>query len=634
MSEAVVPVGEGAPRTADGPGGGAVPPTAAPRAGVTVPVAVTVPPGADAPVAGAGPDWPRGLPDALEAAMRAAAGGGPDGRAGRPGEEAGRTGRPGPFSPRTVARLDAREEFPAEACAVLDACGIARAYVPAPLGGAAGGLPELVASLRAVARRDVTVAVAHGKTFLGSVPTWVAGDERQRRALARRVIDEHAVVSWGLTEPGRGSDLLAGRLTAAPTASGGLRLDGTKWPVNNATRGSLVSVLARTSPGGGPRDFSLLLVDKSRLAPGSWHPLPKEHTHGIRGADISGIRFTGAEIPADALTGAPGQGLEIVLRSLQLTRTVCTALSLGAGEHALRLAHAFAAERELYGTTLLRLPLARRVLGRAAASLELADAAALLAARAAHCLTGEMSVVSAVAKAGVPEIVQETLGELAELMGARGYLTGHHAHGMFQKLERDHRVVGIFDGTTAVNRSALISQFPVLARRARDGTYDEAGLAALLGDGLPPLDHDALRLTSRTGCSVVQALPATVERLGAHPPRTRGIALALAEETARLAAGMAALRPAAARDTPAEAFSLARRYELCFAGAAALHLLAATAPGDAARTLRLTAAAERALELLTPGHRAPDDAYEPLLAALPHAAGNPRRAHPAKEPTP
>ncbi|HET9381762.1 MAG TPA: acyl-CoA dehydrogenase [Streptomyces sp.] len=559
--------------------------------------------------------WPRGLPDALEAAMNAAA----------------RGERPGPFSPQEVARLDAREEFPAEACAVLDACGLARAYVPAPLGGAGGGLPELLASLRAVARRDVTVAVAHGKTYLGSVPTWVAGDDRQRRALARRVLDEHAVVSWGLTEPGRGSDLLAGRLTATPDGpGGGHRLDGTKWPVNNATRGDLVSVLARTSPDGGPRGFSIFLVDKSRLPPGSWSALPKEPTHGIRGADISGIRFTGAGTPADAATGAPGQGLEIVLRSLQLTRTVCTALSLGAGEHALRLAHAFAAGRELYGTTLLRLPLARRVLGRAAASLELADAAALLAARSAHCLTGEMSVVSAVAKAGVPDIVQQTIDELAELLGARGYLTGLHAHGMFQKLERDHRIVGVFDGTTAVNRSALISQFPVLARLAREGRHDGPGLAAALGTGLPPLDHAALRLTSRTGCSVVQALPTAVERLLGHP-RAHAAATALAEETARLAGAMAALRPAAARDTPAEAFALARRYELCFAGAAAVHLLAA-APGDPVRAPRLTAAAERALELLVPGRQAPDDAYEPLLAALPSPAEDPRHAHPVKEP--
>ncbi|MFJ4579128.1 acyl-CoA dehydrogenase family protein [Streptomyces echinatus] len=552
--------------------------------------------------------WPTGLPGALDTAI----------------EEAAAPG--GPFHPATGSRLDAREEFPAAACAVLDDCGTARAYVPAELGGVPGGLPELVAALRTVARRDVTVAVAHGKTFLGSVPTWVAGTDEQRRALARRVLDG-AVVSWGLTEPGHGSDLLAGELTAEPTADGGRRLDGAKWPINNATRGDLISVLARTAPEGGPRGFGLLLVDKAALAEGSWSPLPKEPTHGIRGADISGIRFTGAEVPADALTGAAGDGLDVVLRSLQLTRTVCTSLSLGAGEHALRLAHAFAAGRAMYGTTLLRLPLARRVLGRAAASLALADAAALLAARAAHCLTGEMSVVSALVKAGVPEIVQLAVDDLAELLGARGFLTEHHADGAFQKLERDHRIVAIFDGSTAVNRASLINQFPVLARLHRKGTHDAEGLAATVGaEPVPPLDPGALRLFSRTGCSAVQALPGAAGRLaalaaaGAVPPRVPELARALAEEAAAVAAAMAAPLPAG-RGTPAEAFETARRYERCFAGAAAVHLLLAD-PGDPRRVSSLTAAMERALELLRPGHEAPQEAYETVLETL---------ADPAKE---
>jgi alkylation response protein AidB-like acyl-CoA dehydrogenase len=553
-------------------------------------------------------EWPTGLPVRLDAALRRAATAG------------------GPFAPAGSARSDAREEFPAEACAVLDDCGIARAYVPAELGGAPGGLPELVASLRVVARRDMTVAVAHGKTYLGSVSTWVAGSDEQRRALARTVVHEGAVVSWGLTEPGRGSDLLAGRLTAVPAPTSGWRLDGTKWPVNNATRGRFSSVLARTSPEGGPRGYSQFLVDKEQLDQGSWRPLPKEPTHGIRGADISGIRFENAQIPAGALIGRVGDGLETVLRALQLTRTVCTSLSLGAGEHALKLAYDFAGQRAMYGTTLLQLPLARRVLGRAAASLALAEAASLLAARSAHFLTGEMSVVSALAKSGVPGIVQQTIDDLAELLGARGYLTAHHADGMFQKLERDHRIVAIFDGSTAVNRSALIAQFPVLFRLALSGAHDAEGLASVAGGGsVAPLDVGALRLMSRTGCSVVQGLPTAVDQLGelaadgALPRRAHTAGATLAEEFTAVADAMGALRPTT-RDRSPEAFAVARRYELCFAGASAVHLLLA-GHGDERRALRLTAALERSLELLRPGHEAPEDAYEELLTATACAEG-------------
>ncbi|MET7350962.1 acyl-CoA dehydrogenase family protein [Streptomyces mirabilis] len=545
------------------------------------------------------PAWPTDLPTVLADAMTAAAAAG------------------GPFSVSRSAALDAAEAFPDQECALLDVFGLPRAYVPTRFGGAQGGLPELLHALREVARRDVTVAVAHGKTFLGAVSAWVAGTEEQQRALAQLVLDENSVVAWGLTEPGIGSDLLAGTLTAALGPAGEWRLTGVKWPINNATRGRLLCVLARTDPDGGPRGFSLFLIDKSTLPEGAWQPLPKEPTHGIRGADISGLRLCDAPVPADALIGEVGDGLGIVLRALQLTRTLCAALSVGAGEHALQLVREFAADRALYGTRLLLLPLARRVLGRAAASLALVDAAALLGGRCAHGLPGEMSTVSAVVKAGVPWIVQQTIDDLAELLGARGFLTEEHAEGMFQKLERDHRIVAVFDGSTALNRSLLISQFPLLARRIRTGAYDAAGLAATTGETpLPELDPAALRLVSRTGCSIVQAVPGVAARIadlaaaGSVPPRAGELAAMLSAQTGALAEAMAKL-PLTGRNAPAAAFAVARRFEVCFAGAAALHLLAA--PGGVERPVVLTAALERCLELLVPSHRPPSDAYESLV---------------------
>jgi len=538
-------------------------------------------------------------------------------------------GTTGVFGSANSAELDEREVFPAEECSLLDACGLARVYVPPDLGGSPGGLPDLVEALRGVARRDLTVAVAHGKTFLGAASVWVAGSPAQREYLARLVLDG-AVVSWGLTEPGRGSDLLAGQLTATRTPDG-WRLDGTKWPINNATRGRFICVLARTDPLGGVRGFSLFLVDKRALASGTWQCLPKEPTHGIRGADISGIRFTGAEVPEPALVGRPGDGVNTVLLALQLTRTACSALSLGAGEHSLRLAYEFAAGREMHGTTLLRLPLARRTLGAAAAALALAEDAAFVAARAAHCLPGEMSVVSAVVKATVPSLVQQVIDELAELIGARGFLLGHHADGMFQKLDRDHRIVGIFDGSTAVNRSALIGLFPLLATAYRAGRYDSAGLATTADPAapLPGGDFGGLRLLTRVGCSVVQGLPAAVTRLDRLPDgttrrRIRPLAADLLAETEAVVDAMGALgavRPTG-YDLPAAGFAVARRYELCFAGAAALHRWLAEPDEDGAT--RLAAALCRALEQLRPGVETPDpDEYERFLTAV-EAGGGPR----------
>lgn len=474
----------------------------------------------------------------------------------------------GAFDPAALADLDRRAEFPAAACTALDDFGLARYYVPATRGGSLAELGQLAGLLRAVAARDLTVAIAHGKTFLGAVSVWVSGTDEQAARLGAEIAGG-AVVCWGLSERHHGSDLLAGELSAVATADGRWRLDGEKWLINNASRGDLLCVLARSDPDGGPRGFSLFLVDKRRLDAGSITYAPKVRTHGIRGADISGFLLNAAEVEAGALVGSVGGGVETVLKALQLTRTTCTALSLGAADHALPLVTDFVRERALYGQHLADLPVVRRGVGRMAAGLLLAEGTATLALRTVHTAPEELSVVSAIAKAFVPTVVQRALDEGSELLGARGFLTEEYACGAMQKLERDHQIVAIFDGSTPVNRHALITQFPVLAGTYRRPQPESVPLAAAdLDTPLAALDPKRLRLLSREGCAAVRALPGAAAgappELAAAAQRLVGVADVLHEEIRRY-------KPRV-RDTPTAAFRLAERYELVFAGAATLLL--------------------------------------------------------------
>ncbi|MFE7118322.1 acyl-CoA dehydrogenase family protein [Streptomyces sp. NPDC057654] len=504
----------------------------------------------------------------------------------------------GPFRPGSLAELDEREAFPAAAIRALDDFGLARHYVPTRYGGLLDDHSELLQLLRAVARRDLTVAVAHAKTFLGGACAWVAGNTAQAAALGAD-IQRGAVAAWGLTERHHGSDLLAGELSATRAKSGagagaesgsGWVLDGEKWLINNATRGDLISVLARTDPAGGPRGFSLFLVDKRTLPEGSYSHRPKILTHGIRGADISGIAFHAAPVPDDALIGDIGDGIETVLKALQLTRTVAVGLSLGAADHALSLATGFAEGRNLYGRRLTDLPRVRRILGEISATIFLAEATAQVSARSPHALTAEMSVVSAVTKAAVPTLAQDAIDRLTELMGTRGFLSRTYAEGQYAKLERDHRIVAIFDGSTAVNRNALIDQFARLARAYRRGRWNETGLAEAVDTGqeLTAFDPARQRLLSGDGCSLVQSLPDAAQKIagladrGLLPLQVSRMADELTTVADRLHEDMAALRRTP-RDVPPTAFHLAERYELVYAGTAALRLWLHNAPvADAA----------------------------------------------------
>src|SRR5207248_1288252 len=120
-----------------------------------------------------------------------------------------------------------------------------------------------------------------------------------------------AIVSLGLTERTHGSDI-GGSETVALRTSRGYALSGEKYLINNAARCQLMSVFARTGFAGNARDFSVLLVDKRALPAAAFSTLPKQETHGIRGADISGLRLANTQVCEDALVGAEGGGMECV----------------------------------------------------------------------------------------------------------------------------------------------------------------------------------------------------------------------------------------------------------------------------------------------------------------------------------
>ncbi|GGV61861.1 acyl-CoA dehydrogenase [Streptomyces longisporoflavus] len=552
------------------------------------------------------------------------------------------------FSYERCTELDEKEEFPADICRLLGEWGLSDYYVPVQHGGRLNDYEQLLQLLRAVARRDLTTAIGHGKTYLGGVCVWVAGGAEQAERLGAD-IRAGVPVSLGLTERAHGSDLLAcevnGRPAGTPDDSDGDDNDdrdgwlvsGEKWLINNATRGSLVSLLTRTDPAGGPRGFSVLLVDKRELDEATYRHLPKVDTHGIRGADISGIFFDGARVPRGALVGAEGAGIETVIKALQLTRTMCAALSLGAGDHGLRIALDFAEERELYGRRLIELPKARRTLGAAAADVLLHEALALVASRAVHTQTAEMSLTAAVTKYLLPSGTEGVLTELTRLLGARAFLKDVYAHGRFQKLDRDHRIVGLFDGNTLVNLNSVVNQFRSLVRGHRRGTGDTAGAAAAqdLGAALPPLDPGRLSVVARRGSGIIAGLPGDVAELTRRAQSRPGLWPAVAAARRLLAvtdtvhAEMEIHQDVVTDVTPA-AFETARRYTLCYAGAAVLGLWTANADrfaeGPTAALWRdalwLRAALDRVLTGLGEGDSpgTADDSepetYEALLAEL------------------
>jgi alkylation response protein AidB-like acyl-CoA dehydrogenase len=474
-----------------------------------------------------------------------------------------------PISFASGLEADEAEAFPSAAAGTLHRIGYLEHLVPARDGGRLESLSHLIEVGRVVARRDLTIAIATGQTLLASIPVWLDGDAAQRSAIAS-LVRSGGAGSLALTEETHGSDLAASEVDATATGDD-WSLSGTKWCINNATRGAFLSVLARSTssahPAGGQ---SLFLVRKAALAAGGATHLPRLRTHGIRGADISGIRFDGAKLGGDALVGREGRGLDLTLRTLQVSRLACAAFSLGAGDTVIRTAFDFASQRALYGKPAIAIPVVRETLANALADLLAIETLALVAARAAALVPGELSVVSAIVKATAPAWIDGAIRDAIGVLGARGYLReGETA--IAQKMARDHAVVGLFDGSTAVNLSVLAHQIPRNARaRAEQPNASAPNALALfsLGEAAPSFDWAGLKLTARGADTLVGSVRTLVRATGSGPIATH--ATQLERELTALDRDLLARADATDAVDDEASFALTRLYCALAVAAAAL----------------------------------------------------------------
>jgi alkylation response protein AidB-like acyl-CoA dehydrogenase len=441
-----------------------------------------------------------------------------------------------PFSFREAVRLDDQDCYPEVARQRIEKWGFSSCYVPVAYGGRLRSFDEMLARVRVVARRDLTLAIGHIITFLGCLPVWAVGTDQQRQRVAEMVKGD-ASVAFAITERAHGGDLV-GCEVAATRVSDGYVLSGEKWLINVATRSQAMVVLARTNSDGGARGFSLFLVDKDRIDPSRYEHLPRVKTHGIRGTDISGIRFLDCLLPETALLGRPGDGLETVLKMLQVSRVMCAGFSIGAADTALRTTVEFADKRQLYGGPVLDIPHVRGVLADAFLDAILAEAVLIAATRAAHVMPEQISVWSAIGKYLAPTRVEAQIRSLSVILGASFYLREGLQDGIFQKLMRDNDIVSVFEGSTIVNLNIIVSQLGLIAKRHRSRDVDrqraQTRLAQVfrLSEELPPYALDRIQLMNPGPDPVTDGLDLAIAELRSAATVRIGDTVGLASVTA------------------------------------------------------------------------------------------------------
>jgi alkylation response protein AidB-like acyl-CoA dehydrogenase len=261
--------------------------------------------------------------------------------------------------------------------------------------------------------------------------------------------------SYALTEAAHGSDIRSLETKAA--------FDGTHWVLNGEksfiTSGSAAEffiILAETASGvsvfavpGGTPGLSSYVGENSA-------------TFGLRNGPHVNIVLRDVRLPADHLVGVEGKGVRQAVGTLNYSRTLAAAVSIGIARAAFDHAVAFAANRRAFGQTVIEF---QGIQWYLAEMLSRIDAARLLVYAAARALdTGvEVLRLASAAKLIASEVATEVAAKAVQICGAYGTTV----NAPFGRFLRDAKTYEIGGGSSEVLKNSLtrrILQHPAAQR--------------------------------------------------------------------------------------------------------------------------------------------------------------------------
>ena len=277
----------------------------------------------------------------------------------------------------------------------------------------------------------------------------VIGSERQRQAVLPGVAAGTMSVAFALTEPdfGTGADLGS----TAVHEGDEYVLNGRKHLISNSDFATHFIYFARTDPNAGELGVSAFLVEQDTSG---FQIEPMPHTMGCKGGEHGRITVTDVRVPAQNLFGQEGQGVAQLEETLELSRVLVAASSLGTAERALALAVEHSRNRVTFGKPLAQRQAIQRYIAEMAQDvyalkLMLGDCARKW--DAGRRIPAEASMTKNFGLEAVGRVTDRALLTL----GGIGYTREHSV----ERLYRDARLNWLEEGTPTIQNMVVARAF-------------------------------------------------------------------------------------------------------------------------------------------------------------------------------
>ncbi len=342
---------------------------------------------------------------------------------------------------------DANSQYPKEAIQAAHEMGLLNLHIPEDYGGPGLGTFEEVLVNEELAWGDPGFATAAYATSLACAPIITGATEEQKQKWLRKVSEDGALASYGVTEPGAGSDLAACKTTAIRDGDEYV-INGSKMFITGAGYADFFFILAKTDPDAGYKGMSGFIVE----AGAEGFTLGKKETNmGQRCSDTRAITFDNVRVPVENLIGGSESGGWMnAMNAFDVSRpniaAHATGLARAAYEHALQYSN----ERHSFGKPLHKHQAIQFMLADMKTKIE---ASRLLTWKSAYESDNEIrnTESAAHAKRFSADAAMQLTTDAVQIFGGYGYSEEYPV----ARLMRGAKVMQIYEGSSQVQRMII-----------------------------------------------------------------------------------------------------------------------------------------------------------------------------------